>query len=101
MIEFKEEYHYKLRKFSSGPIQNEVLNISYEHPSSAYHFERKYQAKISPSDQSFENEEEELMEFKEYHNDELRSFHRDSLKVKCLLSPIDRNYQVITVISLG
>ena len=48
---------------SSGPIQNEVLNITSEHPSSADHFERKFQAKISTSNQSFEKLEEKLIEF--------------------------------------
>ena len=41
LIEFKEDHHYELIKFSSEPIQNEVLIINYEHTSSAYHFERK------------------------------------------------------------
>ena len=48
-----------MRKFSSGPIKNEVLTITSEHPSSEYHFERKFQAKklplhsiLIPSDQS-------------------------------------------------
>ena len=74
MIYFKEEHHDELIKFSSGPIQNEVLTINSEHPSSADHFERKYQAKIYPYDQSFEKQEEELIEFKEEHHDELKTF---------------------------
>ena len=51
--------------FSSQHIQNEVLTITSEHPSSEYNFESKSQANISPSDKSFENPEEELIEFKE------------------------------------
>ena len=72
MTEFKEEHHVELRKFSSGPIKNEVLTVNSEHPSSADHFERKFQAKIYPSDQSFEKQEEDLIYFKEEHHDELR-----------------------------
>ena len=54
LIDFKEEYHDYLTNFSSGPIKNEILTINSEHLSSADHFERKFQAKVSPSDQSFE-----------------------------------------------
>ena len=39
---------------SSEHIQNEVFNITSEHPYSEDQFERKYQSKIPPSDQSFE-----------------------------------------------
>ena len=59
LIEFKEEHHDALREFSSVPIQNEVLTLTSKHPSSADHFERKFQANIYPSDQSFEKKEEE------------------------------------------
>ena len=58
MIEFKEEHHDELRKFSSELIQNEVLTVNSEHPYSEDNFERKFQDKISPSDQSFEKQEE-------------------------------------------
>ena len=51
--EFKEEQHDKLRKFSSGPIQNKVLTITSEHPSSEDHFERKFKDKVSTSNESF------------------------------------------------
>ena len=54
LIEFKGKHHDELRKFSSGPIQNEGLTITSEHPSSGDHFESKPQANISPYDQSFE-----------------------------------------------
>ena len=57
LIYFKEEHHDELRKFSSGPIQNEWLTLTSEHLSSTYHFERKSKVKIYPSDQSFENKE--------------------------------------------
>ena len=50
--------------FSSQHIQNEVLTITYEHPYSKYDFDRKFQANISPSDQSYEKQEKELIKFK-------------------------------------
>ena len=53
-----------MRKFSSGPIQNKVLTITSEHPSSEDHFERNFQGNISSSNQSLEQPEEELIEFK-------------------------------------
>ena len=42
----------------SENIQNEVLTITSEHPSSEYNFEVKFQDKISPFNQSFEQPEE-------------------------------------------
>ena len=57
-IYFKEEHHYELETNSSGPIQNWLININYEHPSSEDHFERKSQAKISSSDKILEKQEE-------------------------------------------
>ena len=51
--------------FSSEHLQNEVLTITSEHPYYEYNSERKFQANLSPSDQSFEKQEEELMKFKE------------------------------------
>ena len=66
LIELKEEHHDELRKFSSGHIQNEILTINSEHPSSADHFERKFQDKISSSNQSSEQPEEELTPFEKY-----------------------------------
>ena len=45
-------------------IQNEVLTITSEHPSSEDKFERKSQYKISSYNQSFEQPEEEFIEFK-------------------------------------
>ena len=35
---FKGKYHDVLRKSSLGTIQNEVLTIAYEYPSSEDHF---------------------------------------------------------------
>ena len=55
LIDLKEEHHDKLRKFSLGPIQTELLNINSEHPYSEGHFEITFQDKISPSDQSYGN----------------------------------------------
>ena len=66
MIEFKEKHHDELRKFSSGTIQNEVLNLTSEHPYSADNFERKFQDKIYPSDKIFEQPENELTPFEKY-----------------------------------
>ena len=43
---------------SSEHIENEVLNINSEHPYYEDHFESKFQAKISPSNQIFEQPEE-------------------------------------------
>ena len=63
-----------MRKFSSGSIQNEELTIISEHPSSADQFERKPQANMSPSDKSFEKQEEEMIGFKEEQHDELINY---------------------------
>ena len=43
---------------SSEHIQNEVLNITSEHPSYENYFKSKFQAKIYPSDQKFDKQEE-------------------------------------------
>ena len=61
LIEFKGKHHDELGKFSSGPIQNEVLTITSEYPYFEDHFEIKFQAKFSPPDQKFEEQEEELI----------------------------------------
>ena len=42
-----------------------MITINYEHPSSEDHFEREFQDKIYPLDQSYEKQEEEFIEFKE------------------------------------
>ena len=62
MIKFKVKHHDELRKYSSGPIQNEVLTIISEHPYPEDQFERTFQAKIYPSDQSSEKQEECIIE---------------------------------------
>ena len=64
--EFKEEHNDELVKFSSVPIQNELLNITSEHIYSEDTFEGKFQDKISPSDQSFEQPEEYLTPIEKY-----------------------------------
>ena len=51
-----------------------MITIKSEHPSSTDHFERKFQAKISPYDQSFEKQEEGLLEIKDEYQSELRKF---------------------------
>ena len=55
---FKEKYHDILRNSSSLPIQNKVLTITSENPSSEDHFNRKFQAKMSTYNPSFEKQEE-------------------------------------------
>ena len=59
--------------FSSVPIQTEMLTLTYEHPSSAYHFGRKPQANISPSDQSIEKPEEKVTPLTKSDRDKLHS----------------------------
>ena len=44
--------------FSSEHIQNKLITLTSEHPSAIDNFERKFQANLYPSDQSFENQEE-------------------------------------------
>ena len=44
--------------FSSEQIKNEVITLIYEHPYSEDNFERRFQAKMFPSDQNFEQLEE-------------------------------------------
>ena len=50
--------------FLAEHIQNEVLTITSEHLSSEYESERKFRDNISPSDQNFEKQEEEFIDFK-------------------------------------
>ena len=45
-------------------VQNELLNITSEHPYSEDNFESKFQAKLSSSNQFFEQPAEELVDFK-------------------------------------
>ena len=41
-----DKHKEKITEISSGLIQHEVTTITYEHPSSKYHFERKFQDNI-------------------------------------------------------
>ena len=58
LIEFKVKQHMESNMLSSEHIQNEVLNITSEHPSYENYFKSKFQAKIYPSDQKFDKQEE-------------------------------------------
>ena len=84
MIALKEEHHDELRKFSSVPIQREVFTLVSEHLSSEDQFERTFQAKIYPSDNSFGKQEEEFTEFKEEHHDELRNVSSVLIQIEVL-----------------
>ena len=70
--------------FSSEHIQNKVLTITSEHPYSEVHFERKSQTNIFSFDQIFEKQEEELIEFKGKHHDELRKFSSGHIQNEAL-----------------
>ena len=61
-----------------------MLTITSEYISYEDHFERKPQANISPFDQSFEKQEEQLIEFKEKHHDELIKFSSRPIQNKVL-----------------
>ena len=62
-----------MRKFSSRPIQNEVLTINFEHPFSKYHYARKFQDNIYPYNQIFEQPEEELTSLTKHDREKLHS----------------------------
>ena len=70
--------------FSSEHIQNKVLTITSEHPSSEDHFERKFQAKIYPSDQSDEKQEEKLIQFKGKNKQNQNMFSSENTKNEVL-----------------
>ena len=56
--QMREELKEKSNMFSSEHIENKVLTIiTCENTSLEYHFESKFQARISLSDKSFEKEE--------------------------------------------
>ena len=74
-----------------------MLTINSENSSSIDHFESKYQANISPSDQNFEKQEEEVIEFKQEHHDELRIFYQYPFKIKCLSSTLKIHLLQITL----
>ena len=57
---FDKPYHFK-----SKLIDSEVLTITYESPYSKDNFGNTFQSKFATSDQSFEKQEKELIEFKE------------------------------------
>ena len=50
--------------FSTEHIQNEVITITSEQPSSEYHCERNFQSEMYPYDKSYEEQEEDLIYFK-------------------------------------
>ena len=77
MIEFKEEHHDELRKFSLVPIQSEVLTLTSEHPSSVDNFDRKLQAKLSEYEQILEKLEEYLIPLKQSDCDKLHPEMKD------------------------
>ena len=60
----KDDKIIELLSKQSEIIQNEVLTITSENPSSEDHFDRKFQDNIYPSNQIFEQPEEKLTEFK-------------------------------------
>ena len=94
LIEFKEKNHDTLRKSSSGSIKNGVLTITSALPYSVDNFEGLLQDKISPLDNFFENQEEELIKFKEEHHDELRKFSSGSIQNKVLtIKPEHPSYE--------
>ena len=61
-------------------IQNGVIPIIPEHQSSDYKFERNFQYNISPSNQGFEQPEEEMIEFR---NQTIS--HQNKFKIKLSL----------------
>ena len=61
-------------------IQNEVLIITSEHPYYEDNFERKFQAKLSPSNQFSEQPAEELIEFKGKQHMEPNKFSSEQIK---------------------
>ena len=61
LIEFKGEQQMEPNMFSSEHIQNEVLTLTSETPSSEYCFDTRLQAKFEKTDQIFEQSEEELI----------------------------------------
>ena len=73
LIDCKEEHHYALRKFPSVPIQKEVLNLTYEHPSTEDYSESKIQANISMYEKNHEKPEEELVPLTKSDCDKLHS----------------------------
>ena len=83
MIDFKEEHHGELRKFSSGTIQNEVITIISEHPYSADHFESNLQTRVIHLIKILKNEES-LIESNEEHHYKSRNFSSGPIQNKVL-----------------
>ena len=79
---FNEEYHDVLINSSSGPIQNEVSTVTSEHKISEHDYERKLETRISPYSQSFENQEEQLIEFKGEQQMEKKYFSPEHIENK-------------------
>ena len=82
---------------SSEHIQNEVFNITSEHPYSEDHFERKFQAKIHPSDQSDEKQEEKLIEFKGKNKYKQNMFSSENTKNEVLTFTSEHESSEITL----
>ena len=61
-----------------------MLTRNYEHPSSEDLFERNFQAKIYPNDQSFDKQEEYLIDFKEKYHDELRKSSSGPIQIEVI-----------------
>ena len=61
-----------------------MLNLTSEHTTSENHLERKFQYTISLSEQILEKPEEELIDLKEEHQDELRNFSSVTIQTEVL-----------------
>ena len=72
MQQLREYLKEKSNMFLSEHIKYNVLTITSENPYTEDRFERKSQAKISPSDQNSEKYKEALIKFKGKYHDELR-----------------------------
>ena len=90
MIEFKVKHHDELRHFSSIPIQDEVITITYEHPSSEVYSERKFQANISPSGKSLKKYIK--IEFKVKYQIEPNKFSSEHIENSVLIITSETSY---------
>ena len=84
LIEFNGKQQMEPSTFSSEQLKNEVLTITSEHPSSKDNFERKFQSKLSPSNQFFEQPEEELIEFEGKQQMEPNKFSQELIENEVL-----------------
>ena len=89
---FKGKQHIEWNIFSSVHIQIEALTITYEHPSSEYQFERKFQGKIALYDQSFVKYEEILIKFKYIYHDKLRKSSSGTIQNEVLTITSEHPY---------